>query len=64
MGRYDADFGTVLINQGNCNFLPTLLNGLQIKGQVKKLKKIKLKNSDAIIAARNDDKLVVISRQK
>ncbi|MCE6990841.1 VCBS repeat-containing protein [Dyadobacter sp. CY323] len=64
MGRYDADFGTVLINQGNCNFLPTSMNGLQVKGEVKKLKKIKLKSGEAIIAARNDDKLVVISRQK
>lgn len=64
MGRYDSDFGTVLINRGNCNFTPEPLNGLQVKGQVKKLRKIKLKNGEAIVAARNDDKLVVISRKK
>lgn len=64
MGRYDSDFGTVLINRGNCNFTPAPLKGLQVKGQVKHLKNIKLKSGDAIVAARNDDKLVVIKRKK
>lgn len=64
MGRYDADFGTVLINKGNCDFTAKSLNGLQIKGQVRKLREIKLKSGSAIVAARNDDKLVVISRKK
>jgi hypothetical protein len=64
MGRYDSDFGTVLINRGNCNFTPELLKGLQVKGQVKHLKNIKLKSGNAIVAARNDDKLVVIRRKK
>jgi hypothetical protein len=64
MGRYDSDYGTVLINNGNCNFTPGPLNGLSVKGQVKKLRKIKLKNGEAVVAARNNDKLVVISRRK
>ncbi|MCE7066356.1 VCBS repeat-containing protein [Dyadobacter sp. CY326] len=64
MGRYDGDFGTVLINRGNCNFTPESLKGLQVKGQVKHLKNIKLKDGNAIVAARNDDKLVVIRRKK
>lgn len=64
MGRYDSDFGTILINRGNCNFTPEPLKGLQVKGQVKHLKNIKLKSGDAIVAARNDDKLVVIRRKK
>ncbi|WP_229208913.1 VCBS repeat-containing protein [Dyadobacter luticola] len=64
MGRYDADFGTVLINRGNCDFSAEPIHGLQIKGQVKKLRNIKLKSGNAIVAARNDDKLVVISRKK
>ncbi|MCF2486703.1 VCBS repeat-containing protein [Dyadobacter sp. CY347] len=63
MGRYDSDFGTVLINRGNCNFTPESLKGLQVKGQVKHLKNIKLKSGNAIVAARNDDKLVVIRRK-
>jgi len=63
MGRYDADYGTVLINRGNCEFTPQSLNGLQIKGQVRKLRAIKLKTGSAIVAARNDDKLVVIKKK-
>ncbi|HTE27331.1 VCBS repeat-containing protein [Flavitalea sp.] len=35
MGRYDGDFGTVLINQGSGNFKAELLNGVLIKGQVR-----------------------------
>ncbi|QRR02028.1 VCBS repeat-containing protein [Dyadobacter sandarakinus] len=62
MGRYDADFGTLLINQGKCNFKPQPLNGLQVKGQVRKLRKIRLKTGEAIVAARNDDRLMVIRK--
>lgn len=61
MGRYDADYGTVLINKGNCNFQPEPLNGLQVRGQVKRLKNIRLKSGTAVVAARNDDKLMVIT---
>jgi hypothetical protein len=64
MGRYDADYGTILINKGNCNFVPEPLNGLQVRGQVKRLKTIKLKTGTAVVAARNDDNLVVIQRKK
>lgn len=64
MGRYDSDYGTVLINRGNCDFTPKPLNGLQVKGQVRKLREIKLKAGKAIVVARNDDKLVVIQRKK
>ena len=63
MGRYDADYGTILINRGNCEFTPQSLNGLQVKGQVRKLRPIKLKTGSAIVAARNDDKLVVIKKK-
>ena len=38
MGRYDGDFGTILINRGDCNFEVSQLNGLAIKGQIRKIK--------------------------
>lgn len=63
MGRYDADYGTVLINKGNCNFQPEPLNGLHVRGQAKRLKTIKLKSGTAIVAARNDRELMVIERK-
>lgn len=64
MGRYDADYGTVLINRGNCDFTPQPLKGLQVKGQVRKLREIRLKSGSAVVAARNDDKLVVIKKKE
>ena len=61
LGRYDADYGTLLINKGKGNFEVKSLNGLQIKGQVKAFAKIKIHNKEAIIVARNNDKLMVIA---
>ncbi|MEJ7675969.1 MAG: VCBS repeat-containing protein [Chitinophagaceae bacterium] len=39
MGRNDADFGMVLINRGNGKFDCESINGLQVKGQVRHVKK-------------------------
>ncbi len=61
MGRYDADFGTVLLNKGKNGFVSTPINGLQIKGQVRHLKKIILADKqEAFVLARNDDSTMVI----
>jgi hypothetical protein len=61
MGRYDADFGTVLINKGNGNFSAENINGLTIKGQVRHIKKIELANNTAAyVLARNSDSVMVI----
>jgi hypothetical protein len=60
MGRYDADFGTLLINKGNNKFVPENLNGLQIKGQIRHIKKIKIGKKDAYILVRNNDSAMVI----
>jgi enediyne biosynthesis protein E4 len=40
MGRYDADFGTVLVNKGNGNFICENINGLQIIRTSKAYKEI------------------------
>jgi hypothetical protein len=60
MGRYDADFGTILVNKGNGNFVCENINGLQIKGQVRRVRKIKQGGSDAYILARNNDSAMII----
>jgi hypothetical protein len=60
MGRYDADFGTLLVNKGHGNFICENINGLQIKGQVRHIKKIEIKSKDAFILARNNDSVMVI----
>lgn len=62
LGRYDADFGSVLINKGNGNFSYEQLNGMQIKGETRHIQKIRLAgNKDAFIVAKNNDSLKVIS---
>jgi len=60
MGRYDADFGTLLINRGNGNFDCSSLNGLQIKGQVRHIQPVTIGGQPAYILARNNDSLMAI----
>jgi hypothetical protein len=60
MGRYDADFGTMLINKGNGNFTCENLNGINLKGQIRRIKKIKLKTGEAMVLARNNDSALLI----
>jgi hypothetical protein len=60
MGRYDADFGTVLVNNGNGKFVCENVNGLQIKGQVRHVRKIEIRGEDAFILAKNNDSTMVI----
>jgi len=64
MGRYDADFGTILVNKGHGNFDCETINGLQVKGQVRHIRKIELANNkEAFILARNNDSVVVIGNK-
>jgi hypothetical protein len=60
MGRNDADFGTILLNKGNGQFEAETLNGLQIKGQVRHIREINIKDKKAYILARNNDSTLVI----
>jgi hypothetical protein len=60
MGRYDADFGTILINKGNGVFNVETINGLQVKGQVRHIRKIKIANKESFILARNNDSTMVM----
>ena len=59
MGRYDADYGTILLNKGNGNFAPQPINGLAIKGQVRHIRSVKLNGKEGFIFARNNDSTVV-----
>ena len=61
MGRYDADFGTVLVNRGRGGFICENINGLVIKGQVRKIKPLNIAGQKAYIIAKNSDSAMVIS---
>ena len=61
MGRYDADYGSLLINDGNGGFKYECLKGVVIKGQARKIKKIMVGGKEAYIVVRNNDSAVVVS---
>ena len=60
MGRYDADYGTILVNNGAGKFTAEGLNGLVIKGQVRRIKKLRIANSNAFLLACNNDSARII----
>ncbi len=60
MGRYDADFGTILINKGGGNFAAETINGLSIKGQVRHIRPVTIGKDPAWVLARNSDSARVI----
>ncbi|WP_051084347.1 VCBS repeat-containing protein [Segetibacter koreensis] len=64
MGRYDADYGSLLINHGNDNFSCESLNGLNIKGQSRHIKKITIAKREAFVIARNNDSTKVIQFER
>ena len=60
MGRYDADFGTVLINRGGGQLDAVSINGVSIKGQVRHIKIGMIKGKESYFFAKNNDSLIVI----
>ncbi len=64
MGRYDADYGTILLNKGNLHFEANPFNGLAIKGQVRHMSPIKIGPIEAFVLAMNSDSLRVIQFNK
>lgn len=60
MGRYDADFGTILVNKGKGEFTVESINGLQIKGQVRHIHEINIAKKQAFVLAKNNDSAMVI----
>ncbi|MBK5271190.1 MAG: VCBS repeat-containing protein, partial [Bacteroidia bacterium] len=60
IGRYDADFGTILINKGKGSFKCEVLNGLNVNGQVRHIRPINIREKAAFILARNNDSAMVI----
>ena len=64
MGRYDAGWGTLLLNKGKGQFDVENTNGLLIKGQVRHIKKVAIAQQEAFILARNNDSVMVVKFSK
>jgi hypothetical protein len=60
MGRYDADYGTLLLNEGHDSLSVTPLNGITVRGQTRHIREIGIAGKKAYILARNDDSVKVI----
>jgi hypothetical protein len=60
MGRYDADYGTILINNAKQEFKATPMNGLSIKGQVRRITPIQVKKQLSYVLGMNSDSLRLI----
>ncbi len=60
MGRYDADYATLLINQGNGCIHYGKPEWYSDQGQVRHIKKINVAGKEAFILARNNDSTMVI----
>ena len=60
MGRYDADFGTLLINTGKGSFKCENVNNQVINGQVRHIKEITIGKQTSYILAKNNDSVKVI----
>ena len=63
MGRYDADFGSLLVNKGNGRFDCQLINGLTVKGQVRHILPVTIGKEAAWVLARNSDSSMMIKFQ-
>lgn len=61
MGRYDADYGTLLINNGKGAFDYRLLNGLTLKGQVRRIRKFNISNRQVYVLVQNNDSVRVVA---
>lgn len=64
MGRYDADYGTLLLNQGKDSFSAVTLNGIAIPGQTRHISGIGISGKRSYILARNNDSAMVIQFKK
>ncbi len=57
MGRLDADYGTLVLNQGEGKFSKLKNQDLIIKGQIRTIKSIKIGNESYLLIGMNNEKL-------
>ena len=62
LGRYDANYGLLLLNKGKADFavVPPSVSGFAVRGQVRNMQKVKTKNGKPVfVLAKNNDKVQV-----
>lgn len=63
VGRYDALYGIVLKGDGNGDFktIPSLESGLRVSGEVRHIRKLKMKDKTFIAIVRNNDSILFLN---
>lgn len=64
MGMHDADYGSLLINQGKGNFKYETLNGVVLRGESRHIAPITIQHKQAYIIAKNNDSALVLQFQQ
>jgi len=66
MGRLDASFGNILLNDGKGNFSAQDANisGIELRGEIKDIKKIKSTGKDYLLVLQNDSYPVLFQIRK
>ncbi len=62
MGRYDADYGTLLLNKGKTNFDVLQMKDIIIKGQVRQIKPLIIKGRQSFLFVRNNDSIMIVTK--
>lgn len=63
-GRYDADYGSLLINKGGDKFAYSGLNGIVVKGQVRHILPLTIKGQPSCLLMKNNDTAMVLQFYK
>ena len=63
LGRYDADFGTILLNKGKGEFACETIQNVQLKGQVRHIRRIKMDLDQDFVFVRNNDSTGILRFQ-
>lgn len=63
MGRYDASYGLFIKNDGKGHFtaVPPVESGIQLIGETRKLRKVKVGGREIILAIRNNDTVAALA---
>ncbi len=64
LGRYDADYGTILVNKGKGKFACETIQYIQLKGQVRRIRAIRIGVVQNYVFVRNNDSTGILRFQQ
>ena len=64
MGRYDADYGAILINKGDLRFEYLTVNQKNLNDEIRNLKELKIKGKTHILVGKNNEAIKILTLKK